>query len=308
MSPMLGELEDEEIKTYKKVGNIASEVLEKAKSMVEPDMKLFDIAENVEEMIKDKGAQPAFPCNVSVNENAAHYSPPLEDENQVEDGDLVKVDIGAHIDGYIADTAVTVCAGEDHKEREQMITAVENVLREAISVVEPGVDVGQVGAVIERVAEQEDYKPVSNLTGHNLRQWSLHGGVSIPNVEEETDDELKEGDVIALEPFITDGKGEVESIPEVYIFRYTSSKDVSGRMSRQTLKKIQSKYGNLPFAERWLARDLSRIRLQMTLRELISSNALHPYYVLKEVEDGIVAQAEHTMIVTEEGAEVITEI
>lgn len=328
---MSGELSEDEIQTYREVGELASEIRERAREMVEPGEKLLTIAEEVEKLIKEGGAEPAFPCNLSVNEKAAHYSPPAGDETEIEEGDLVKIDIGAHIDGYIADTATTVYAsGEEAEEEsestaqggrgakseekeeqtvskeEEMVEAIDEVLEEAIAEVEPGANVGEIGAVIEGTADQHGYKPISNLTGHTLRRWSLHGGVSIPNVEKDVDEVLEEGDVVALEPFITDGAGEVEDMPEVYIFRYLSGESVSGRMAKQTLRKIKSNYGELPFAERWLTRDLSRIRLQMTLRELLASEALHPYYVLKESEDGLIAQAEHTMIVTEDGCEVIT--
>lgn len=300
---MSEKLTEEQLGIYRKVGELTSEIRGEAKKMVEEGQKLLDVAEGVEEMIGERGAKPAFPCNISLNEKAAHYSPPADDETEIEEGDLVKIDIGTHIDGYIADTAVTVCPGE---EKNEMIQAVNLVLEKAINMVGPGVDVGEIGAVIEETAEQQGYTPISNLTGHNLERWSLHGGTSIPNVEKDTGEELEEGDVIALEPFITDGEGEVEDMPEVYIFRYLGNRGVSGRMALQTLRKIKTNYGNLPFAERWLTRDLSRIRLKMTLRELLASESLHPYYVLKEIDDGQVAQAEHTMIVTEEGCEVTT--
>ncbi|KXA90322.1 hypothetical protein AKJ37_00645 [candidate division MSBL1 archaeon SCGC-AAA259I09] len=319
---MSEKLSEEEIETYREVGKLTSEVREEACEMIEPGEKLLTVAERVEEAIREKGAKPAFPCNISINEKAAHYSPPEEDETEFEKDDLVKLDIGAHIDGYIADTATTVHVGEEDEvepekseetekkeepdKRREMVQAINLVLERAIDTVEPGINVGDIGKVIEDTAKEQGYNPVSNLTGHTLKPWSLHGGVSIPNVEKDTDEELEEGDVVALEPFITDGEGEVEEMPEVYIFRVMKEGGVSGRMAQQTLRKIKSNYGNLPFAERWLTRDLSRIRLQVTLRDLLSSNVLRPYYVLKEVEDGLVAQAEHTMIVTEDGCEVTT--
>lgn len=302
---MYGKLSEDELETYRKVGKLTAEIKEKAQEMIEPEQKLLDVAEEVEGMIREKGAEPAFPCNTSLNEKAAHYSPPAEDETEIEEGDLLKIDMGAHIDGYIADTAVTVQAGAENSD---MIQAVDRILKKAISKVKAGANVGEIGATIEKSAEEEGYKPISNLTGHNLERWSLHGGISIPNVEKETDDILEAGEVIAIEPFITDGKGEVEDMPEVYIFKCTGNRDVPGRMAQQTLRKINSKYRDLPFAERWLTEDLSRIRLQMTLRQLLASEALHPYYVLGEAEEGLVAQAEDTMIVTEEGCEVTTKL
>ncbi|KXB05167.1 hypothetical protein AKJ50_01660 [candidate division MSBL1 archaeon SCGC-AAA382A13] len=313
---MVKKLSEEEVETYKKAGKLAAEVMDKALKMVEPEEKLFDIAEQVEDTIREKGEKPAFPCNISINEKAAHYSPPGDDETEIQAEDLVKIDIGVHFDGYIADMARSVFVEEEKnpeeeedesvKKKKDMIRTINQVLEKATDAVEPGINVGEIGRIIQETAEQHGYNPISNLTGHNLERWSLHGGVSIPNVEEDTDEVLEEGDVVALEPFITDGEGEVEEMPEVYIFRCRNKSGVSGRMAQQTLREIKNNYGNLPFAERWLTEDLSMIRLQITLRELLSSEALRPYYVLKEVDNGVVAQAEDTMIVTEEGCEVIT--
>ncbi|MFP4005484.1 MAG: type II methionyl aminopeptidase [Candidatus Hadarchaeia archaeon] len=296
-------MKEEELENYKKSGKLAADARDSAVEMAEPGEKLLEIAEKVENFIYEGGGEPAFPCNLSVDEKAAHYSPPADDETVLEEGDLLKIDVGAHIDGYIADTATTVCVG---RQSNDMIQAVNEVLETAIDFLEPGVNVGDIGGVIEEAAEERGYRPINNLTGHTMERWSLHGGVSIPNVEKDIEKDLEVGDVIALEPFLTDGKGEVKNSPEVYIFGYQGNKGVSGRMARQTLRKISNEYGRFPFAERWLTRDLSRIRLQVTLRELINTKSLRPYYVLTEVEEGIVTQAEDTMVVTEEGVEITT--
>ncbi|KXB08161.1 methionine aminopeptidase [candidate division MSBL1 archaeon SCGC-AAA385D11] len=297
-------LSQEELKAYREVGKLAGKVREDALELVKPEQKLLTIAEKAEDLIRKGGAEPAFPCNISLNEIAAHYTPPANDETKIEKGDLVTVDIGAHLDGYIGDTAATVSVGG--KEDQKIVKAVQQVLEKAIEAANPGVNVGEIGGVIESAAKENGFKPIKNLTGHSLDRWKLHAGISIPNVEKESEEELKEGDVIALEPFITYGAGEVEDKPEIYIFRYLSDANVSGRMPRQTLRRIKKKYGHLPFAERWLAKDMSKIRLKMTLSELITSRSLHPYYVLKEKKGGKVAQAEHTIIITEDGSEVTT--
>ncbi|KXB02437.1 hypothetical protein AKJ43_01700 [candidate division MSBL1 archaeon SCGC-AAA261D19] len=298
-------LSQEELKAYREVGKLAGKVREDVLELVKPGQKLLTIAEKAEDLIRKEGAEPAFPCNISLNEIAAHYTPPANDKTKIEKGDLVTVDIGAHLDGYIGDTAATVSAGEKEK-NQKIVNAVQQVLERAIEAVGPGVNVGEIGRVVESTAKENDFKPITNLTGHSLDRWKLHAGISIPNVEKESEEELKEDDVIALEPFITDGGGEVEDTPEIYIFRYLTDANVSGRMPRQTLRQIKKKYGHLPFAERWLAKDMSKIRLKMTLSELITSRSLHPYYVLKEKEGGKVAQAEHTIIVTKDGSEVTT--
>jgi methionyl aminopeptidase len=295
-------LTEEELQAYRRAGKLVAEVREEIRPMVKPGETLLAIAEAVEGLIAQKGAKPAFPCNVSVNQIAAHYSPPANDSTRIGEDDVVKVDIGAHLDGYIADTAFTVAPGA----KVEMVQAVERALEEAIKAVKPGIDVGEVGRAIEETARATGFKPIRNLTGHSLARWDLHAGLTIPNVKEETGQVLRVGDVVALEPFITDGAGFVEDQPQVYIFRYLFDRPVRMRMTRELLRDVKRSYGNLPFAERWLAKRMSKLRLELTLRELVGVGALHPYHVLKERGDGLVAQAEHTVIVTEQGCEVIT--
>lgn len=295
-------LTEEELQTYHKVGKIVAEIREHVRPMVKPGVALLNIAEAVEDLITQKGANPAFPCNVSLNQVAAHYSPPADDDSEIKEGDLVKIDIGAHLDGYIADTAVTVATGA----KIEMVQAVERALEEGIKVVKPGIDVGEIGRAIEDSAKASGFKPIRNLTGHGLARWNLHAGLTVPNIAENTGQKLEVGNVVALEPFLTDGAGFVEDAPQAYIFRYLRDRPVRMRMTRELLNTIKRSYSSLPFAERWLAKRASKLRLELTLRELVGVGTLHPYHVLKERGGGLVAQAEHTVIITEGGCEVIT--
>ena len=295
-------LTEEELEVYRKAGKLLAEVREQVRALVKPGARLLEIAERTEELIAQKGAKPAFPCNVSVNEVAAHYSPPANDDTVIKEGDMVKVDMGAHLDGYIADTAFTVATGE----KAEMVQVVERALEAAIAVIKPGIDLGEIGKVVEETATAAGFKPVRNLTGHSLARWDLHAGLTVPNVKEETGQRLSVGDVVALEPFITDGAGYVEDQRKVYIFRYLRDVPTRLRMSRELLRDVKRDYDGLPFAERWLAKRMSRLRLELTLRELTGVGALWPYHVLAERAKGKVAQAEHTVIVTEQGCEVTT--
>lgn len=297
-------MSQEELEKYRKAGKLLAEVREQVRPLVKPGVSLLEIAETVERLIVEKGAKPAFPCNVSVNEVAAHYSPPVEDRTVVKQGDMVKVDLGAHIDGYIADTAFTVATGE----RAEMVQVVERALDAAITAVKPEIDVGEIGKVVEETATAAGFKPIRNLTGHSLARWDLHSGLTIPNVKETTGQVLKVGDVLAIEPFVTDGAGFVEDQKSLYILRYMRDVPTRLRMSRELLRDVKRDYNKLPFAERWLAKRMSKLRLELTLRELVGIGAFWPYYVLAERANGKVAQAEHTVIVTETGCEVTTRV
>ncbi len=295
-------LTEEELEAYRKAGKLVAEVREQARPLVKPDVTLLEIAEAVEELITQKGAKPAFPCNVSVNEIAAHYSPPADDDTTIKEGDMVKVDVGVHVDGYIGDTAFTIATGE----KQELVQTVERALEAEIAAIKPRIDVGELGRIVEETATAAGFKPIHNLTGHSLARWNLHAGLTVPNVKGETGQKLSVGDVVALEPFVTDGTGYVEDQQKVYILRYLYDRPVRLRMARELLRDVKRAYDGLPFAERWLAKKMSKLRLELTLRELVGVGALLPYHVLAERAGGKVAQAEHTVIVTEDGCEVTT--
>jgi len=293
---------EEELEAYRRAGKLVAEVREQARPLVKPGVMLLEIAEAVEDLIVQKGAKPAFPCNVSVNEIAAHYSPPADDDTTIKDGDMIKVDVGVHVDGYIGDTAFTIATGE----KQELVQTVEQALEAEIAAVKPGIDVGELGRIVEETAAVAGFKPIRNLSGHSLARWNLHAGLTVPNVKGETGQKLSVGDVVALEPFVTDGAGYVEDQQKVYILRYLYDRPVRLRMARELLRDVKRAYDGLPFAERWLAKKMSKLRLELILRELVGVGALLPYHVLAERAGGKVAQAEHTVIVTEDGCEVTT--
>ncbi len=293
----------ESLKCYRKAGEIAEEVLNEGLKKIKPGVKVLEVAEFVEKSIIEKGGKPAFPCNISINEVAAHYSPSAWDERVFKEGDVVKLDIGVHIDGYIADTAKTKELGSCYK---KLIKASEEALKNAIEIIKPGVKTNEVGEVIETTIKEYGFLPISNLTGHQLMRFTLHAGTIIPNIKTNYGKEFKEGDVFALEPFATTGCGRVVDDVNVLIFRYIQDKPMRVREARIILQYVKENFKSLPFAERWIAHLTSRLKLSQALRLLVHSKALHAYHVLREKDKGIVSQAEHTVIVTKEGCEVTT--
>ncbi|MGZ7118690.1 MAG: type II methionyl aminopeptidase [Methanobacterium sp.] len=300
------------IEKYEKAGQIISKVRGKAVKYVKEEMKLLELAEFVENEIIDLGGAVAFPCNVSINEVTAHYTPPADDEKTFKSGDLVKIDLGAHVDGYIADTAISVLIGEDIPEEElekhqNMIIASQEGLEYALSTIKAGVEIGKVGEGIERAINNRGFNSVSNLTGHSMDRWIIHSGLSMPNIKESNPHKLEEGDVIAIEPFATDGIGRVTDMNEVYIFRYLRDRPLRLIHAKRALKIIKEDYKILPFAGRWLKGRFSEHHLNAAMRMLISSRAVFPYHVLREKSNAVVAQSEHTVIVENDGCLVITE-
>ena len=295
------ELELERIlERYRAAGRILVEVREAALELVKPGNRLLDVAEFVESGIRERGGEPAFPCNISRNEEAAHATPSIDDESVFGQDDLVKLDIGVHIDGYIADSAVTVDLSADGKHKE-LISASESALYEAIKVIHDGVSTVEIAEVIENAIRERGYKPIVNLSGHGLSRYNSHAPPTIPNVKYEHGVILKTNDVIAIEPFATDGGGKVVEGGNVEIYSLIKPKPVRMREAKKLLNEIK-KYHGLPFARRWLPRE----RLNLVLKTLKDTGVLRDYPVLREEDKGLVAQAEHTVIVKEDGCEVTT--
>jgi len=299
-------MDEHALRCYLRAGEIAREVVRKGADRIAAGVKLIDIAEFVEGEIVRLGGAPAFPVNLSVNEVAAHYSPVPWDELRVAEGDLVKIDVGVQVDGYIADVALSRVAGGEVGVKAELILAAERALERAVQAIEPGVSTSEVGAEIEAVIREMGFKPVENLTGHLLKRYHLHGGKTIPNVRTRHGEVIQAGEVFAIEPFATTGAGRVVEGSEAVIFRYLRDRPLRLADARKLLARIRKEYPSLPFAERWLAQEMPRHRLQFALRELVYSGAIHAYRVLREKEHAPVAQAEHTVMVTEEGAKVIT--
>ena len=282
---------------YRKAGRILAEIREEVLAKVKEEVLLLEVAEFVEKSIRERGGEPAFPCNISLNEEAAHATPSMAD-TRVFGNELVKIDIGVHVDGYIGDSAVTVDLSGEHKE---LVRASEAALNEAIRTIRDGVSTVEIGEVIERTIRAHGYKPIVNLSGHGLARYNSHAPPTIPNVRYEHGVLLRENEVVAIEPFATGGVGKVVESGTVEIYGLIKAKPVRVPEAKKLLEEIKT-YQGLPFAKRWLPRD----RLDLALRTLKNAGALREYPVLREEDKGLISQAEHTVIVTKDGCEVTT--
>ncbi|MCL9816704.1 type II methionyl aminopeptidase [Natronocalculus amylovorans] len=292
----IGPLDDDAVDSYREAGAILSDVMNEARAMVEPGTTHLEVAAYAEDYIREEGAGLAFPVNISIDAEASHATPGRDDET-VFGEEMVCLDIGVHVNGYIADAAVTV----DHSGTPDLADAAEESLAAAVDAVAPGVEVGYIGGEIEDVITSYGYTPVLNLTGHGVQQYDAHTGPNIPNRGVERSVELEVGQVIAIEPFATDGRGKVTEGTDEEIYEQVGSGSVRDRRARKVLEEIEA-FENLPFAARWL----DNSRADIALRRLKMANIVKGYPVLKEDDGQLVSQAEHTLIVTEDGCEVTT--
>jgi methionyl aminopeptidase len=268
-------------------------------------MLIIDICEKTEALIRKKGGKPAFPCNVSINEITAHYTSPPGDKETVPAGSLVKVDLGVHVDGYIADTAQTVCFNPEY---EDLVTTAEEAVQTGIKTIRSGLFTSRFGSTMQKAIESHGLKPIANLTGHQVGRYMIHAGRSLPNVSHLSTSRVNAGEVYAIEPFVTlkNAAGNVETGRNGHIFRFMKQKSLRNEHARKLCDYIVRNFHTLPFADRWLQEVMLPDRFNAAFSELLSSKTLMVYPVFIEASGKPVAQAEHTVLVTKDGCEVLT--
>jgi len=295
----------EEIEKFRLSGKVLCKAREELKGYVKENMQVIDVCEKAETLIREKGGIPAFPCNVSINEVAAHYTSPPEDKSVIPTGSTVKIDMGVQIDGYVTDTAFTVSFNTEGK---NMTTAAEHALKAVIEKIHNNMSIGRIGGIIETAIKNHGFKPISNLTGHSVGRYLIHAGTSIPNVATVSTNKVHTGEVFAVEPFVTqpDAIARVDDSPQNTIFRLVRAKSVKTVYAKQMLKHIETNFRTLPFAERWLIGVVPQSQHVEAFRELLKQRIVTSYPVFIEASKKPVAQAEHTLLIKEEGCEVLT--
>ncbi|OPX61653.1 MULTISPECIES: type II methionyl aminopeptidase [unclassified Methanoregula] len=290
-------MNDDIFHKYCEAGRIAAKILREGAEEIRIGTPYLAVVETIESRVTEEGAGLAFPLNLSINEDAAHDTASPGDSRIFAKGDVVKLDLGIHIDGYIADTAMTVDLGTNSL----LVEASRAALDAAIRRVRPGVSVGDLGSAIQYEIESRGYRPVSNLTGHGLGQYVQHRSPTIPNVGIKGGMVLEEGMVFAIEPFATTGSGRVMEKTRREIYSQISPKPVRIPAGRAVLEKIRDRRG-LPFSRRWV----NEKKTDIVLPALVRSQVLRAYPVLSDIPGSLVSQAEHTIIVTTDGCIVTT--
>ena len=275
-------------------GKIAAQVVKYAKSFIKKDMLLLEIAEKIEDKIIELGGKPAFPTNLSINEIAAHYTPSHDDKTKAHG--LLKVDLGAHVNGYLSDTAFSLDL-ENNEENKKLISTAEQALENAIKIISASTTLGEIGKTIQETIEAQSFSPIINLSGHSMDEYDLHSGITIPNIDNKQEILLEKG-LVAIEPFVTTGNGKVQDGKPSGIYFLQNEKNVRSPIARELLNYIINTYRNLPFCSRWLVKEFGTKAL-LGLRQLEDNGNLHHFAQLVEVSKAKVAQAEHTILIDE---------
>jgi methionyl aminopeptidase len=284
---------------YIEAGQIAADAIKYAEKTVDVGSRAIDICENVETFIIKRGGGLAFPCNVCINQVSAHYTSPPNDDTIIPPGAVVKVDLGVHVDGYIADTATTISFDPEYS---MALDTARDALEKATKALRPKVKASQIGSLIEKTIKSRGFKPIWNLAGHQLSRYVIHAGKSIPNVSSLDGAKIDLDEVYAIEPFVVpkDAAGSVKNLDKSCIFRFQKKRKVKNPQAENLLDYIIDNFKTLPFAERWILKQYSQKELGQLFQELLDSKSILDYPVLVEASGAKVVQFEHTVLVGEE--------
>ncbi len=304
-------MEKSEIESYVKAGEISKKVKEFAREIINPGVKLINVAEAVDAKIFELGGEPAFPVNLSMNEIAAHYTPAPGDETVAEG--ILKIDVGVAVDGYIADTAFSIDLTEDG-EFKKMMELNEKILTNVMDEIKAGTEVREIGEICQRTLEEwndkndSNFSIIKNLSGHSLGQNKIHAGLTISNYRNENRNILD--GAFAIEPFVTTGVGDIYEGRVGGIYVLQSDAPVRDRDAREVLKFIKEKFMTRPFCLRWLAKavgsellvvssGLTENRLKFILAMLVKQGVLYEYPMLIEKSKAPVSQFENTFVIAD---------
>ncbi len=290
---------------YRTSGRIVKEVKPVVEAAVKPGASFLEVCDLVRREVESRGGRLAFPTGIGVNQVTAHYAPQEGDESVFADDDLVKVDFGVHVEGYITDTSVTVTL---NPEFDLLLEATRRALEVAISTAAKETRTAEIGRAIHREAARFGFKTIENLTGHTLDRYVVHAGKSIPNLYMPGMQELKKGDVFAIEPFLTLGRaaGYVVDAPSQTIFSIVARKKTGAPDLDAFAERVWGERKTLPFTPRWYAEEFGKEKLQSMVKGLVAKKVLRAYPTLVEASGNPVAQFEHTMALEDGNLVVLT--
>lgn len=271
----LDNINSEFLSDYRQAAEAHRQTRQWAQKNIKPGQTLTEIANGIEDSVRAlvghqgleegdaKVAGMGFPTGLNLNHIAAHYSPNAGNKMVLQQDDVMKVDIGVHVNGRIVDSAFTMAFNPQY---DNLLTAVKEATNAGVK--EAGIDVrvGDLGGIIQEVMESYEVeiggtsypvKAIRNLNGHSINHYSIHGSKSVPIVKSNDTTKMEEGDVFAIETFGSTGNGYVRDEGEVshYALRGDASKvDLRLSSAKSLLNVIKKNFGTLPFCRRYLDR------------------------------------------------------
>ncbi|MBI3047010.1 MAG: type I methionyl aminopeptidase [Acidobacteria bacterium] len=199
-----------EIAKLRRVNQLVARILAEIRRMAVPGATTREINTSAETRVREAGAVPAFkgyhgyPATVcaSINEQVVHGIP---SNRRLADGDVLSIDMGAKLDGFYGDCAVTVPVGRVSPEAERLLRVTEEALFHGIEAVRPGARISDIGAAVQRHVEAHGFSVVREFVGHGIGT-ALHEEPQIANYGPGgRGPRLAEGMVLAIEPMVNLG-------------------------------------------------------------------------------------------------------
>ncbi|KAJ3433173.1 methionine aminopeptidase [Anaeramoeba flamelloides] len=308
------------LKALRRAAEVHRQVRQFANSFIKPGIKLWDMCSKMEDMsrklIEEDGlnAGLAFPTGCSINRCAAHYSPNKGDNTVLRESDVMKIDFGTHVDGYLIDSAYTVCFDPRF---DTLLKASKEATYTAVNLAGIDARLSELGEAIEEVITSYELelngktykiKPVSNLGGHSVEQYKIHAGLTVPLVRGGETTKMKEGQIFAIETFASTGTGVVEEEGDCSHYM-VKSKGVKRSVNKKSSKRLKSflleNYGTMAFCPRWIDR-LNQKNYYVDLKNLVRNKIVGEYPPLCDTPDSYVSQYEHTIILRPTCKEVLS--
>ncbi|KAK4162603.1 putative methionine aminopeptidase [Cladorrhinum sp. PSN259] len=322
----LDNLKSEFLNDYRHAAEAHRQTRQWAQKNIRPGKTMTEIAEGIEDSVRalvghqglEEGdalkAGMGFPLGLSVNHCAAHYNPNAGNKMVLQEDDVLKVDIGVHVNGWIVDSAFTMAFNPRY---DPLLEAVKAATNEGIK--HAGIDarVGEIGGYIQEVMESYEIelngqtypvKSIRNLNGHTILPYSIHGTKSVPIVKSNDQTKMEEGDVFAIETFGSTGNGYVHEEGECshYALRTDAPKvDLRLSSAKNLLNVIKKNFGTLPWARRYLDR-LGQEKYLLGLNNLVQNGIVEAYPPLVDKKGSYTAQFEHTILIRPTVKEVIS--
>ncbi|KAJ5678790.1 methionine aminopeptidase 2-like protein [Penicillium macrosclerotiorum] len=322
-------LEDDSfLDDYRKAAEVHRQVRRWTQETARPGKSLTEIAldidDGVRSLLDNAGLEPGacllsgmgFPTGLALNNCVAHWTPnPGQKDVILKQSDVLKVDFGVHINGWIVDSAFTISFDPMH---DNLLAAVKDATNTGIK--NSGIDVriSDVSAAIQEAMESYEVeingktipvKPVRDLSGHNINHYRIHGGKSIPFIKNSDQTKMEEGEIFAIETFGSTGRGVTREGPGVYGYGKDphAPKKINAPLAsaRSLYQKINENFGTLVFSRRYLER-LGVERYLAGMNYLVSQGIVDMHAPLMDVEGSYSAQFEHTILLRESGKEVIS--
>ena len=261
---------------YRQAAETHRQVRQWAQKNIKPGQTLTEIANGIEDSVRrlvghdglSEGdaivAGMGFPTGLNLDNIAAHFSPNAGNKTVLQQNNVMKVDIGVHVNGRIVDSAFTMAFDPMY---DNLLAAVKDAMNTGVR--EAGIDVrlGDLGGLIQEAMESYEceingtsypVKPIRNITGHTILPYSIHGTKAVPSIKTNDSTKMEEGDIFAIEPFGSTGTGRVYDQGEISHYALCTpgarTSDLRLSSAKSLLKTIKKNFSTLPFCRRYLDR------------------------------------------------------